>query len=176
MKTRINTLNDALAFILQGLHFTETRLTEEFGSCSNQMTSAPLKGEIDNYTSSSKDKLLKLERVFNYLLKEPMTRTNDVINDLIKETKEILASTTSTHLKDVLSIGCVQNINAYKISGYRSAYMFAVELEPDTVTDLLQQILEWELETSKVLHRLSIEEFNRSQRSPKLKDYAWEID
>jgi ferritin-like metal-binding protein YciE len=166
MKSKIKTLNDALTFLLQRLCFTEIRLIEEFGSCSNQVTSLALKREIDNYTSSSKDKVLKLERAFNYLLEEPMTRTNDVINDLIKETKEVLAATASTHLKDVLSIGCVQNINAYKISGYRHAYMFAVELELDTVSDLLQQILDWEIETSKIFSRLSIEEFNRSQHSP----------
>lgn len=177
MKTEINSLNDALAFLLQGLCFTETRLAEEFGSCYNQITSVPLKHAIKNYASSSKDKVLKIERIFNYLLKEPITRPNNVINELLKETGEILTGTTSTHLKDVLSIGCIQNINAYKISGYRSAYVFAAELELDTVTDLLQQILEWELETNKILATLSIEEFNSIQCSTtKFKYNAWKIN
>jgi hypothetical protein len=34
-----------------------------------------------------------------------------------------------------------------------------VELELDTVTDLLQQILEWETETGKALAALAMDEF-----------------
>jgi ferritin-like metal-binding protein YciE len=53
-------------------------------------------------------------------------------------------------------------MNAYKIAYYRSAYLIAVELELDTATDLLQQVLEWEIETSRDLALLAIEEFNQS--------------
>jgi ferritin-like metal-binding protein YciE len=76
----------------------------------------------------------------------------------------MLSATTSPHLRDILAIGCLQNINAYKIAGYRSAYMFAVEMELDTPTDLLQQILEWEIDSSKTLSALAIEEFNNAQQ------------
>lgn len=164
MKATINSLNDALAFVLQGLHYTETQLKYEFLSCCSAVASPRIRHEINNYVSSADNKLLKLERVFNYLMVEPVTRPNKVISELISETHKMLASTTSPHLRDVLSIGCLQNINAYKISNYRSAYMIAVELELDTATDLLQQVLEWEVETSKVLSTRSIEEFNNAQR------------
>lgn len=164
MKTRIKSSSDALAFLLQGLYFTETTLKETFPSCCSQVSSKRIKAEINEYTGSAENKLLKLERVFNYLMTEPMTRKNDTIRDLVAETREMLAATTSEHLKDVLTIGCVQNINAYKIANYRSAYLFAVELELDTATDQLQQILEWELATSKTLSQLAIEEFNRIQQ------------
>lgn len=164
MKTKINSLNDALAFLLQGLYFTEAKLKEEFPACCGEISSARVRDGINHYASDADNKMLKLERIFNYLTKEPLTRTNEVVNALMKETHEMLASTPSVHLKDVLSIGCIQNINAYKMASYRSAYLMAVELEIDTVTDLLQQILEWEVETSKLLSDLSIEEFNKTQR------------
>jgi ferritin-like metal-binding protein YciE len=166
MKTKITSMNDALAFILQGLYFTETRLKEEFPLCSSEISSRKIRSEIENYTGSADNKMLKLERVFNYLMKEPLSRKNAAINDLMNETHQILSATTSTHLRDILAIGCVQNINAYKIAGYRSAYLFAVELELDTATDLLQQILEWEIDSSKNLSELAIEEFNNAQRPP----------
>ncbi len=164
MKTKINSLNDALAFLLQGLYYTETRLKEEFPSCCSEITSRKIQREIDNYTGSADDKMLKLERVFNYLMTEPLSRKNAAINDLMNETYQILSATTSTHLRDILAIGCLQNINSYKITGYRSAYMFAVEIELDTATDLLQQILEWEIDSSKSISALAIEEFNNAQR------------
>jgi ferritin-like metal-binding protein YciE len=163
MKTKINSMNDALAFLLQGLYFTETKLKEEFPLCCRKVTSMKIRSEIEHYTGSADDKMLKLERVFNYLMKEPLTRKNAAVNDLMEETHQMLASTTSSHLRDILTIGCVQNINAYKIATYRSAYMFAVEMELDTATDMLQQILEWEIDTQKALSALAIQEFNQPQ-------------
>jgi ferritin-like metal-binding protein YciE len=164
MKTKINSLNDALAFMLQGLYFTETRLKEEFPSCCSDITSRKIRSEIERYTGSADNKMLKLERVFNYLMTEPLSRKNDAIKELMNETHQMLSATTSPHLRDILAIGCLQNINAYKIAGYRSAYMFAVEMELDTPTDLLQQILEWEIDSSKTLSALAIEEFNNAQQ------------
>jgi ferritin-like metal-binding protein YciE len=132
-------------------------------SCFRDYISLKTSKEIQNYVESAEDKILKLERVFNYLMKEPLSRPNAAIIELVEETHQMLASNGSPHLRDILTIGCVQNINAYKIATYRSAYMFAVELELDTATDMLQQVLEWEMDANKALSALAIEEFNQTQ-------------
>lgn len=176
MKTNIKTLTDALAFLLQGLYHSEKVLSEEFESCCSRVSSAKIKQAIEVYTNSCPDKMLKIERVFNYLLTDTISRRNEVITALINETHHMLDATSSPQLRDVLSVGCVQNINAYKVSSYRTAYLIAVELELDTVTDLLQQILQWEMETRSALSTLSIEEFNSRHATVKLKGNAWEVD
>jgi ferritin-like metal-binding protein YciE len=164
MKTKLTSLTDALAFLLQGLYFAETKLKNEFPFSSSKITSPKIQREIENYIGSAEDKMLKLERVFNYLMVEPLSRKNDVINDLMNEMHQTLSATTSTHLRDILAIDCLQNINAYKVASYRSAYMLAVDLEIDTVTDLIQQMLEWEIDSSKSFSTLEIEEFNKAQQ------------
>lgn len=161
MKDRINTVYDALTYMLQGLHFAETKLAEEFTSCSQSVTSNRIEREIQNYVESSENKVLKLERIFSYLTQDTMTRKNDVIIQLFHETRAMNTRTVPAYLRNVLTIGCIQSINAYKISVYRSAYLFTAELELDTASDLIQQILEWENETAKALSLLSIEEFNK---------------
>ncbi|HEX8038304.1 MAG TPA: DUF892 family protein [Chryseosolibacter sp.] len=162
MKTFIHTIQDALAFQLQGLFYSERFLARELNACMSDVGSEKLKNEMQRYARQSENKILKFERIFNYLMQEPQTRKNEVIHKMIDEMHQILGFTTpSKHLKDMLRISCIQNINAYKIAGYKNAYMFAVELELDTAADLLQQILEWELATGKALSELSIEEFNR---------------
>ena len=161
MKKNIHTLQDTLAFQLQGLYFAEKLLKEEFRECSHEINSKKLKEQINAYASDAENKLLKIDRIFNYLMQEPEPRRNKVIVKLLKETKDMLAFTDSPHLKDIIIVGCLQNINAYKISSLKTAYMFTVELELDTAADLLQQILEWELEMAKALSNLAIEEFNR---------------
>lgn len=172
MKTTINSLQNALAFQLQGLHYTETKVLEEINTCSHHLTSPKLKTEISKYMESAKDKILKLERIFNYLMQESVSRKNTVIIELLRETEQMLSIADASHLKDILMISCIQNINAYKISSYKTAYLFSVELELDIVADLLQLILEWEVETSNVLGILAIEEFNVIQDSDKVKSIA----
>lgn len=161
MKDKINSLNDALAFLLQGLYYTETRLKEEFPSCCERISSNNVTAALNAYILGADTKLLKLERVFNYLAKGRLNRKNGTINELLREMQLVTASTSVSHLRDMVSIGYIQNINAYKISCYRSAYMFAVELELNTPTDLLQEILESEVQTSRSLSQLTIEEFNK---------------
>ena len=161
MKQNIKTLQDALAYQLQGLFYAETQVRSEFSDCSRDITSGPVKSELERYIESTENKLLKLERIFNYLMRERLIRKNAVIDRLLEETRHMLTYAAPGHLKDILMISCIQNINAYKISSYKTAYLFSVELELDTASDLLQQVIEWELQTSKDLNALSIQEFNK---------------
>lgn len=167
MKTKINTIQDALAYQIKGLLFAEIKVRTEFKACKRQITSAEVKSEVEKYINSTENKLLKLERMFNYLMQEPTSRKNAVILKLLEETQHMLANTPSAHLKDILMVACIQNVNVYKIASYRTAYLFAVELELDAVADLVQQILDWETETGKNLASLSIHEFNKSDNTVK---------
>jgi ferritin-like metal-binding protein YciE len=164
MKKRIESIQDALCYQLQGLLYTERKVREEFFECGNEVTSVEARNEIEKYIATTDNKLLKLERIFNYLMHEPDARENEVINKLIDETHHMIAYTNSPHLRDVLVLECIQNINAYKIATYKSAYLFAIELELDTAEELLQQILEWEIEAAKTFDLVSVHEFNRMNR------------
>lgn len=161
MKAHIHTLQDTLAFQLEGLYYAEKKIKEDFDLFTRDLTSQELKEEITKYILMAQDKLLKLDRIFNYLMQEPEVRRSKAVIKLLEETRDIIHFTDSPHLKDIVMVGCLQNINAYKISALKTAYMFTVELEMDTASDLLQQILESELETCKALAILAIEEFNK---------------
>jgi ferritin-like metal-binding protein YciE len=97
-------------------------------------------------------------------MQEPLNRKNEISTKLMDDANQMLCNTGCTHLKDIIMISCIQNINAYKISSYKTAYLFAAELELDTATDLLHQILEWEIEIGKKLSALTINEFNKIQQ------------
>jgi ferritin-like metal-binding protein YciE len=167
MKNIIHTLQEALAYQLKGLIYAETKVRDEFEICSHQITSPELKAEIQRYVGNRNYKLQKLDRIFNYLMQEPGLRKNEVIARMIEETHYLVSLTSSGHLRDILMVGCIQNINAYKIASYKTVYLYTLELELDTAADLAQQILEWELETSKTLSALSIHEFNKVNSAEK---------
>jgi ferritin-like metal-binding protein YciE len=160
MNKTIKTLQDALSYELQGMLYAEVKVRDEFKACSHHITSPEVKAIIQTYIDNAGNVKLKLDRVFNYLMMEPLPRKNEVVNKMIDETQHLLTYATSPHLRDILMIGCIKNINAYKTAIYQMSYLIAVELEMDTPADLIQQILEWELSTCKSLAGLSIREFN----------------
>lgn len=162
---KINSVQDALAFLLEGLYYSEVKLKDEFRGCCAKLSSPHLILEINHYTSTCETNLLKLERIFNYLMQEPVLRKNGVVDQLMEATHQTLLSVKNIHLRDILTLACIQNINAFKISSYRSAYMLAVELEVDTVTDLIQQMLEYEVAQQTIIAQLYIKEFNTYQKA-----------
>ena len=159
MKNKIQTIEDAFVFHLQQLVYTESKIKEGIFQ-SAVPTSARLKNEIREYGESSYSKLLKLERIFNYLMREPYGRKNILITQILQETTESIELVTTPHVKDILIVNSFKSLNAWKTSWYKNAYIYSVELELDTPSDLLQQILEWEVASGKSLSRIAIEEFN----------------
>ena len=155
MRNRIHTIEDALAFQLQGLYYSEARIVSEFKVRTYEFGSESLNNKIKGYTNSASEKTLKIERIFNYLMKEPLSRKNEVIDAMIHEMHLMLRASTDTGLKNTLVISCFQNINAYKISCYKTAYRLAEELAIDSVCDLLQQILELEYQTTEALSEVT---------------------
>jgi len=163
MKAIIHSTQEALVSQLQGLYYIESKVSGELKHCIDHITSDKVKNEIKKYAAESESKMIKLERIFDYLMYEPLNRKNEVVSKMLAETYQMLSYKSSPHLKDMLIVSCVQNINAYKISSYRTAYLLAVEVELDSVIDQAQQILESELETEGVLAAMAIEEFNEMQ-------------
>lgn len=152
----------ALIDQLQRIMYAEKKVRDEFNLCKQAVSSQELKAELDKYAGNVTDKILKLQRGFNYLMQEPQKHKAEVINKLIEETHQMLDYETDVYLKDLLIVTCFENINAYKTASYRTAYLFAAELGLDTVADLLQQILEWEIDTGKSLTSLSIHKINKA--------------
>lgn len=161
MKTHIHTLQDTLAYQLQGLYYAEKKIREEAEQCLTEITSKTLKEYIRSYVAGAEGRLQKLDRIFNYLMQEPEARKNRAVSSLLDDSRELLAFTDSPHLKDIIMVSCLQNINAFKISSLKIAYMFTAELELDTASDLLQQLLELEMGAARTLSGLAIEEFNK---------------
>ncbi|HMV08442.1 MAG TPA: DUF892 family protein [Cyclobacteriaceae bacterium] len=164
MKT-IRSIPDALAFSLSKLYYAELAMRDHFISLEGKLNSASITLQLEEQAEGCENNLLKLERIFNYLMQDPVPGNLEAITQLVADTRDIVDLVENRYLKDVLLTGCIQNIQAVKISNYRIAYMLAAELELDTVVDLVQQILEQETEASQSLSHLFISRFNKYRKT-----------
>jgi ferritin-like metal-binding protein YciE len=162
MKKLISTLEDALAFELQSLYDGERRLKDKINSISPAIEQETLNAVLKKYAESADHKRLKIDRMFSYLSQEPDSRINEVLDKLLEETQERLKWSVPGKIRNLMLISAFQHINQYKISSYKTALTFAMELELENVTDLLLQVVDWERKTNKALMDIALKEFSKS--------------
>lgn len=150
----IKNLSDALAELLRGLFDGERALEKAIEECSMKAASHTLRKKLENHAQGTCDKILKLERVFNYLLTSPTGKRNYVVRKMINETRMLMRATSDDSIRDIMLVSCLQSISNYKISGYQTALALALDEDLGNVADLLQEILEEEIETEFELNRI----------------------
>ena len=160
---KLTTLNEVLAFQLEGMYDAEKKIQHAIPVCIEGLQLNTLKVEIKKYGDQAAEKRTKLKRIFSYLLVQPFKRKNNVIDSLLKDTHDLLNYAATDHLRESVLLACIQSINHYKIAGYNTALAFAIDLNLDTVADLLHEILVWEKETNKALTKIAFEELNKKE-------------
>ncbi len=156
---RITELKDVLSHGINLLYNGEKQLKLALADCIELPASAKLKDLLVHYLQQIDDKLLKLQRVFNYLMEEPSTRPNKVMDKMIAETHQML-DVSSPAVKDAVLVSCIRSVVSYKIAGYKIARTFAMELEMGVVTELMDEILTWEKEAERELEKIAVLEVN----------------
>jgi ferritin-like metal-binding protein YciE len=146
--------------------YTESKIRDTFEAFARQLSSLSLIEECRRYRQSAEDKITKLERVFNYLMVSDVSRKCEAASVLIADIQCMIDKASSALLRDILTIGCLQQLNAYKTANYRSACIFAAELELDPVAELLEHIMKWEIKSGSMLTSIVADEFNRIQQAP----------
>jgi len=161
MKKAITKLEDALALELQSLYDGEMSLKEKIEEANRDTDCIELKEILKKYAESSDHKRLKLDRMFSYLMVEPSSQGSTIIGKLLDETVQRAKHTLSDKIKTPILISGFQQVNHFKIASYKTALQYALEVDLDTVADLLQQVIEWERKTEKALADLCVKEFNK---------------
>lgn len=157
-KKYLTTLSDALAFQLNNMYDAERKLAHEIGLCCRFTNFIHLQNEIDKYIEQSSNKMTKLERIFNYLMEEPGGQSNLIMDRMLEDTHAVLRMAGSSRLRDVMLTSSLLAINHYKMGVYSCARVIALELEIETVSDLLSEIVRWEKEMQKSLSKIALEE------------------
>lgn len=160
MKNVLITPLSLLVNQLHSLYYAEKTINHHFGQGIFEFQTPFDTNKVDAYLHHTESTILKLERIFNYLMQEPQAGKNHVVYEFIKEFKTIAETISDPHVHDLLLIKLFQNVCDYKLINYKTTYLFAMVTELDTVSDLLQQILEEEQEFKKSLDEIATSEFN----------------
>ena len=151
----LNNLNDLLLDQLRDLYNAETQLTKALPKMAKAAKNPELKQAFERHLEQTEEHVNRLERVFEALGERAKGKTCQAMKGLIEEGKEILDEEAEDSVRDAGLIAAAQRVEHYEIAGYGTVRAYAQTLGHQEAADILQQTLEEEGQTDKLLTKIA---------------------
>jgi ferritin-like metal-binding protein YciE len=140
---------------LKDLYNAETQLVEVLPEFAKAATAPELKAAFEDHLVKTRGHLVRLDRVFEDLDTSAKGKKCKAMQGLIQEGKEYINDDGDDVVKDAALITAAQRVEHYEIAGYGCARSFARVLGFVDAAELLQETLDEEAETDKILTALA---------------------
>jgi ferritin-like metal-binding protein YciE len=164
MSKSIKSLNDTLAFQLEGVYDVVKRLQADLISAKRLVADPEMRHAFAKYSEDLNDQRLKLKRIFSYVLSGPYGRKSISIDHVIARMEEISDLDALPRLRDVALSTALQSMVSYLIATYTQARYIAMRLDLSKVVQLIDEILDTEEAFYQKLKGLSSAQINEACR------------
>ena len=124
-------------------------------------TSPELKSAFEKHYDQTEGQVERLVRVFEMMDKSARGRTCEAIEGLVEEGKEVMSEAEKGGVMDAGSIAAAQAVEHYEMARYGTLRAWAEQLGMPEAAKLLQQTLDEEKETDKLLNQIATRSVNR---------------
>jgi ferritin-like metal-binding protein YciE len=161
----LNSLEDLLVNELKDLYSAEKQLLKALPKMAKAATSKPLQNGFTKHLKQTEGHVSRLEKVFEELGVSARGKKCQAMEGLIEEGQEVIDEDAAPAVKDAALIAAAQRVEHYEIAGYGTVRTYANLLNHKRAATLLQQTLDEEGETDKILTKLA-EQINVSAEQP----------
>lgn len=152
---RLNNLHDLFIHELHDLYSAEQQITAALPKMANAASSAELRQAFEKHLDETRNHVSRLEEIFAMLKVSKEGHKCQGMEGLIKEGDAIMQMQGDATVKDAALIAAAQRIEHYEIAGYGTARTYAEQMDHDDVADLLQDTLDEEGKSNKMLTKLA---------------------
>ena len=146
---------------LKDIYWAEKNLTKALPKMQKAATTEELKNAIEEHLAQTENQVARLEQVFELLGKKAQAKKCDAMEGLIKEGESIVEETEEGSMtRDVGIIMAAQKIEHYEIATYGGLVQIATTMGLDEAADLLNETLDEEKETDKLLSGIAESKIN----------------
>jgi ferritin-like metal-binding protein YciE len=146
---------------LKDIYWAEKHLTKALPKMQKSATTDELKNAIEEHTAQTEEHVSRLEQVFELLGKKAQAKKCDAMEGLVKEGESVVEETEDGSMtRDVGIIVSAQKVEHYEIATYGSLAQLATTMGEDEVAEILNQTLEEEKETDKLLTQIAENNIN----------------
>jgi ferritin-like metal-binding protein YciE len=154
---KISSPRDLLVHELKDLYSAENQLLKALPKMAKAATSDELKEAFEKHLEQTEGQVERLDRIAKQLGETMKGKKCKAMEGLIEEAKEVLEEDAEPVLLDLAMIGAAQKVEHYEIAGYGTARTLAELAGEDDVAEILQETLDEEGETDKLLTEIAME-------------------
>src|SRR4051812_48808950 len=151
----ITTPRDLLVEELKDLYSAENQLLKALPRMAKSATNEDLKTAFQTHFEETEGHVKRLEQIGKEIGESLKGKKCKAMEGLIAEGKEIMEEDAEPALLDLALIGAAQKVEHYEISGYGTVRTLAKIAKETEIVKTLQQTLDEEGETDKLLTKLA---------------------
>ncbi len=145
---------------LRDLYSAEQQILKAMPKIRKAVTNDELMEAFDTHVAQTESQVQRLERIFEDLGVPPKGKHCKGMEGLIAEANELLGEDAEDDVLDAGIIASAQAVEHYEIAGYGTARTYSELLGFDDHTELLQQTLNEEEETDRILTEIAMTSVN----------------
>jgi ferritin-like metal-binding protein YciE len=153
----INNPRDLLVEELKDLYSAENQLIKALPKMAKAATTPQLKEAFETHLEETKVHAERLEQIMQDLDESPKGKKCLAMEGLVAEGKEVMEEDATPGILDLALIGAAQKVEHYEIAGYGTARTLAELAGESKVAKILQQTLDEEGNTDKLLTGIAAE-------------------
>ncbi len=153
---KLETMHQLFIDQLQDLYSAETQIIEALPKMAEKTSSPELRRAFETHLQQTRRQKERLDRVFNQLPDvDREDKTCKGIKGIIDENEKLIKDAKDADVRDAGMIAGAQRVEHYEISGYGTARTYAQLLGRAEWARLLQETLDEEKETDRLLNGIA---------------------
>ena len=146
---------------LRDLYSAEKQLLKALPKMAKAASAPELRDAFQNHLEETKNQVTRLETIFEALGKPARGKTCKAMEGLVEEGAELMKEDAEPAILDAGLIAAAQRVEHYEMAGYGTVRTYARLLNETEAERLLQETLDEEGQTDKILTELAETLINR---------------
>ena len=162
----MESLQELLVEEMRDLYSAENQLTKALPKMAKKASNPQLKKAFETHLRETEGHAQRLAKIFEKLGKKPTGKKCAAMEGLIEEGKEMMGEDMDDDVMDAALISVAQKVEHYEIASYGTVRTYAQLLGNKEAARLLQQTLDEEGKTDKLLSQLAEKSINLEAARP----------
>jgi len=156
-----NPLEDLFTETLKDIYFAEKQILRALPKMAKEATAPELKEAFETHRDETEGQIERLNQIFEGMGRPARGKTCDAILGIIDEAKEVMDEFKGDDALDAGLVASGQTVEHYEIARYGTLKTWARQLGMEDAAKLLDETLQEEIKTDKLLTQLATKSVNR---------------
>ena len=162
----METLQELLVEELKDIYNAEQQLVKALPKMAKKASSDELRSAFETHLTETEAQIDRMEQVFEALGEKAKGKKCHAMQGLLEEAKEMMGEDMDDDVMDAALIAAAQKVEHYEIASYGTVRAWAQMLGNKQAVRLLQQTLDEEGKTDKLLTKLAESTINLEAAQP----------